>query len=111
MRRVVVKPYLNAGGELPAYLLDPALEQVVESGVEHGEQASHSNLAPQVIRDILERIRRAIGSPETPVVALTTSGARHFLRQLVEPSMANLFFVSHNEIPPGVKVVSLGVIQ
>ena len=111
MRRVVVKPYLNAGGELPAYLLDPALEQVVESGVEHGEQASHSNLAPQVIRDILERIQRAIGSPETPVVALTTSGARHFLRQLVEPSMANLFFVSHNEIPPGVKVVSLGVIQ
>ena len=111
MRRVVVKPYLNAGGELPAYLLDPALEQVVESGVEHGEHASHSNLAPQVIRDILERIRRAIGSPETPVVALTTSGARHFLRQLVEPSMANLFFVSHNEIPPGVKVVSLGVIQ
>ena len=111
MRRVVVKPYLNAGGELPAYLLDPALEQVVESGIEHGEHASHSNLAPQVIRDILERIRRAIGSPETPVVALTTSGARHFLRQLVEPSMANLFFVSHNEIPPGVKVVSLGVIQ
>jgi flagellar biosynthesis protein FlhA len=111
IRRVVVKPHLSAGGELPAYLLDPSLEQVVESGVQHGEHASHSNLAPQVIRDILDRIRRAIPNPETPVVALTTSGARYFLRQLVEPSIPNLFFISHNEIPPAVKVVSLGVIQ
>jgi len=33
-----------------------------------------------------------------------------FLRQLVEPSIPNLFFLSHNEIPAGIKVVSLGVI-
>jgi flagellar biosynthesis protein FlhA len=111
VRRVVVKPYLNAGGELPAYLVDPALEQKVESGVEHGEHASHLNLSPQVIRELLEKIRHALGSPETPVVALTTSGARYFLRQLVEPSTPSLFFVSHNEIPSAVKVVSLGVIQ
>jgi flagellar biosynthesis component FlhA len=42
---------------------------------------------------------------------VTTSGARYFLRQIVEPSLANLFFLSHNEIPAGVKMVSLGVIQ
>jgi flagellar biosynthesis component FlhA len=41
---------------------------------------------------------------------ITGSGARHFLRQIVEPSLGNLFFLSHNEVPTGVKVLSLGVI-
>jgi flagellar biosynthesis protein FlhA len=47
-------------------------------------------------------------SLETPVVAICSSGARYFLRQIVEPAMPNLFLVAHNEVPPGVKVQSLG---
>jgi flagellar biosynthesis protein FlhA len=111
IRRTVVQRYLDASGNLPAYFLDPSIEQAVESAVEHGEQNSHLSMAPQTIRDILDRIKRKIGFPEGPVVAVTTSGARYFLRQIVEPSLANLFFLSHNEIPAGVKMVSLGVIQ
>jgi flagellar biosynthesis protein FlhA len=111
IRRMVVKPYLNAGGDLPAYLVDPALEQVIENSVEHGEYSSHLNLAPQALRDILDRIQRVTGAPESPVVAVASSGARYFLRQIVEPSLPNLFFIAHNEIPAGVKVVSLGVIS
>jgi len=42
---------------------------------------------------------------------VVSSGARYFLRQIVEPSIASLFFLSHNEIPPGAKVASLGVIE
>ncbi len=110
VRRMVVKPYLNTNGDLPAYFLDPALERTVESAVEHGEFASHLNLAPQAIREVLDRIVRVTGTPESAVVAVVSSGARCFLRQLVEPSIPNLFFLSHNEIPAGVKVVSLGVI-
>ncbi len=111
IRRAVVKPYVNTAGELPAYFFDPAVEQVVESAVEHGEVSSHLNLAPQAIRDLLDRIRKAVGSPETPVVAVVSSMSRYFLRQIAEPSIANLFFLSHNEIPSGVKVISLGVVQ
>jgi len=111
IRRAVAKPYLNSSGDLPAYFLDPSLEQMVESSVEHGEYSSHFNLSPQAIREILDRIRRVVGSPESPVVALTSSGARHFLHQLAESSLRNLFFLSHSEIPSGVKVISLGIIQ
>jgi flagellar biosynthesis protein FlhA len=110
VRRMVVQPYLNPGGDLPAHFLDPNLERSVENAVEHGEFASHLNLSPQAIRDLLDRLQRAVGTPESPVVAVVSSGARCFLRQLVEPSLGNLFFLSHNEIPAGVKVVSLGVI-
>ncbi|MGO9096563.1 MAG: flagellar biosynthesis protein FlhA [Bryobacteraceae bacterium] len=111
IRRVVVKPYLNSSGDLPAYFLDASLEQMVESSVEHGEFSSHWNLSPQAIREVLDRIRRVAGNPEAPAAAIASSGARPFLRQLAESSLPNLYFISHSEIPPGVKVVSLGVVQ
>jgi flagellar biosynthesis protein FlhA len=107
----VVKPYLDAQGNLPAYLMDPALEQLVESSVQHGEQNSHATLAPPAIRDLLHKINQKAGNPETPVAAIASSGSRYFLRQMVEPTVRNLFFIAHNEVPMEVKIVSLGVIQ
>lgn len=111
IRRTVVRPYLNTAGDLPAYFVEPSIEQIVESAVEHGEQNSHLALAPQAIRDILTRIENRIGAPGTPIIAVTNSSARYFLRQIVEASQPNVFFLSHSEVPPGVKAVSLGVIQ
>jgi flagellar biosynthesis protein FlhA len=111
IRRMVVKPYLNPNGDLPAFFIDPALEQTIESAIEHAESSSHMNLPPQAIRSILDRISRAVGPLENPMVALAGSASRYFLRQLIEPSIPNLTILSHSEIPTGIKVVSLGVIQ
>jgi flagellar biosynthesis protein FlhA len=111
LRRTVVKPYLNRAGDLPAWFLDSSLEQIVEAGIEHGEQNSHLNLAPQTIRDILGRITSRIAALEAPVVVITSSGPRHFLRQMAEPVQPNMVFLAHNEVPPGQKVQSLGTIS
>ena len=111
IRRTVVRPYLNSAGDLPAYFVDPSIEQSVETAIQHSEQSSHLNLAPQAVRDILGRIEQKVGSPETPVVAVTSTAARYFLRQMVEASRANVVFLSHNEVPSEVKVISQGVIQ
>ena len=111
IRRLLVRPYLNSSMELPAYFLHSSIEQAIESAVEHTDAMSHLNLAPMRIREILDRLQHGIGNPESPVVAVTTSSARYFLRQVVENSMANLVVIAHSEIPPGVKVASLGVIQ
>lgn len=111
IRRMVVRPYLNRNGELPALLLEAAPDQAVESAVEHGEHTSHLNLPPQRIQEVLGRLTKAAGSTETPVVVLTSSGARYFVRQIAESSLRNLVVISHGEIPAGVKVVSLGIIQ
>jgi len=111
VRRQLIAPYLNQNGELAAWFMDPSIEQLVEAAVEHGENNSHIALAPQVLRDIIGRITRAIGTPEVPVIAVASSGSRYFLRQLTESAIWNLFFVSHNEIPAGVRVQSLGVVQ
>jgi flagellar biosynthesis protein FlhA len=110
LRRSVVKPYVNRVGELPAWFIDPSIEQAVEAAVEHGEQNSHIAIAPQTGRDIVNRILSRVASPEAPVVAITTTGARYFLRQMTEASAPNLFFLAHNEVPPGMRVQTLGTI-
>ena len=111
LRRILVKPFLNSSGDLAAYLLDPGIEQMVETSVQHGEQNSHMTLSPPAIRDVLQRIGQKVGAPETPVAAIVSSSSRYFLRQMVEPAIRNLFFISHNEVPMETKIVSLGVIQ
>jgi flagellar biosynthesis protein FlhA len=110
LRRSVVKPYLNRQGELPAWFVDPSIEQAVETAVEHSEQNSHIAIAPQTGRDIVHRIVSRVSAPEAPLVVVTTTGARYFLRQMTESSAPNLFFLAHNEIPPGVRVQTLGTI-
>jgi flagellar biosynthesis protein FlhA len=91
-------------------LLDPSLEQTIEAGVQHSEQNSVLVLSPQVVRDITTKIERKLDKREFATAVLTTSSARYFLRQMLESSLPNVFFLSHNEVPPGIKVVSLGVI-
>jgi flagellar biosynthesis protein FlhA len=108
--RAIVQPYLGPKGDLPAYFLDSSVEQAVESSVEHGEHSSQLNLAPQKIQEILARVSKRVPNPESPVVVVASTGARYFLRQLLEPSFRNVFVLSHSEIPAGTKVTSLGLI-
>ncbi len=109
IRRQVVKPYLNDTGDLAGYFTDPALEREIESAVEHGETASHLNLAPNAARSILDRLAKK--GHDNSMVVLTSSAARFFLRQIAETSMPNVTVLSHAEIPPGVRVLSLGVVN
>jgi flagellar biosynthesis protein FlhA len=111
VRRLLVQPLLNQAGELPAFFVDSQIEQAIEGAIEHNEQASHLNLAPAKVREILDRVARAAGAGETPVTAVTSSATRFFLRQMVEGRLPNLSILSHNEIPPGVRVISLGLVQ
>jgi flagellar biosynthesis protein FlhA len=110
-RRLLVKPYLNRNGELPAFFMDAQIEQMVEGAVQYSEQSSHLNLPPQKLREILDRVTKSVGSADSPVAALTSSSSRYYLRQMLEGTLPNLAILSHNEVPAGVRVVSLGLIQ
>ena len=110
IRRTVVKPYLNQKNELPAYFLDPSIEQTIESAVQHSENNSVLVLAPQTIREVVSRIEKKLEKREVATVLVTSSGARYFLRQVLESSSPNLFTIGHNEVPSGIKILSLGVV-
>jgi flagellar biosynthesis protein FlhA len=108
IRRQVVKPLLEPSGDLSAYFLDPVIEQSIESAVEHTENSSHVNLSPQRVRDIQERLKKCCNPQDAPSVMVTGSAARFFVRQIMESITPNLSVLSHNEIPPGHRVISLG---
>ena len=111
IRRMVVKPYLNQKGELPAFFLDSSIEQTIESAVQHSEQNSVLVLTPQLVHEIVARLERVLERREVPTVVMISSGARYFLRQMIESSLPNVFPISHNEVPTGVKILSLGAIS
>lgn len=111
IRRTLVKPYLNQKAELPAHFLDPSIEQTIESAVQHSDLNSILVLSPQNVREIVNRIEKKLEHKEVPSVIVTSSGARYFLRQILESSAPNVFPLAHNEVPPGVKILSLGVLR
>lgn len=111
IRRQIVKPIADATGSLSAHILEPAFEQGIESAVEHTENSSHLNLSPARVRDLQERLKNCCHPTDAPGVLLTSSGARFFVRQIMENITPNLTVLSHNEIPPGNRIVSLGVIN
>ena len=111
IRRILVQPYLNSPGDLPIYFLTPSLERPIEEHVEHGELASQLNLDIDSINQVLEAFRRSLESPEGSAAVLVSAGARPFVRQIVEASFPNLAVLSHNEIPSGIRLVSLGTVQ
>jgi flagellar biosynthesis protein FlhA len=111
IRRVVVKPYLSGANDLSAWFLDAQVERFVEASIEHGESNSSLGLAPQALRELMDRFVRGVGPLDSPAVVITSSSCRYFLRQALEASIPNLFFLAHSEIPAGIRVISLGVIQ
>ncbi|MBL8231777.1 MAG: flagellar biosynthesis protein FlhA [Bryobacterales bacterium] len=110
IRRVVVKPYLNASGDLPVYFLDSSIEKAIESAIEHGETSSHLALPPQHLKEVVSRILKGLDRKEIGTVLLTGASTRFFLRQILESTLPNVAVVSHNEVPSGVRIISLGTI-
>lgn len=111
MRRSLVRPLLDRSGQLAVYLLDAALEKAVEDAVQHAEHTSHVNLHPQKVSELLSAAAKASPSGGGSWTLLTSSGARYFVRQILESSFPLATVLSHGEVPPGLRVVSLGVLK
>lgn len=110
IRRGIVKNHISKSGDLPAFFLAEPVESLIASAVEHTDQSSTLSLAPAAVRGVLTKAASAMERPDATAVVITSTTVRYFLRQLLEPGFPNLVVLSHNEVPPNVKVVSLGTI-
>ena len=108
IRRTVVSSHLSPQHEIAAYLMEPAAEHVVESAVEHSEHNSVLGLAPQTARDLVAQFSRRIERPDSSAVVLTSPAMRYFVKQLLETAFPDVTVLSHSEVPPEIKVKSLG---
>ncbi len=110
IRRTVLRPLLHNSQEIHAWFLDPKLEQLLESSIEHGENSSHLNLSPGQMKDFLDRLQKVISPSDVSTVIMTGTQARPFVRLLTESIFPGVTIVSHAEVPSGIRLISSGVI-
>jgi flagellar biosynthesis protein FlhA len=108
IRRAIVSSHVNQQSELAAYLVEPSAEHAVEAVVEHSEHNSVLGLAPQAARDMVGRITRKLERPDSSAVVLVNPSIRYFVKQLLETAFPDVTVLSHSEVPPEIKVKSLG---
>ncbi|HUA20078.1 MAG TPA: flagellar biosynthesis protein FlhA [Bryobacteraceae bacterium] len=108
VRRAIVSSHVTPQGEIPAFLVESGSEQAVEAAVEHSEHNSVLGLAPQSARELVNRITRKLEKPNTSAIILVNPSIRYFVKQLLENAFPDVTVLSHSEVPPEVKVKSLG---
>jgi len=110
--RSICKPYQTDDGDLQVFTVSPDLEKGIIDGVVHSEQGSYLALEPRLAKDYMARFRRTVetaGSGGNPVV-LCSPAVRMYVRQLLERFLPNVAILSHSEIPPSIRVLSLGMV-
>jgi flagellar biosynthesis protein FlhA len=113
LARSLCKPYQGYNGELPVFTVNPDLEKTVADGIMHTEQGSYLALEPRQAKEIMARFRRAVETASgagAPVI-LCSPNIRMYVRQLLERYLPNVTILSHNEIPPNVRVLSVGMVS
>ncbi len=111
--RTICKPHQNEGGDLPLFTVSPEIEKHMADAIVRTDQGSYLALEPAQARDIMARFRRVAetaGGNGTPVI-LCSPNVRMYVRQLLERYLPNVVILSHNEIPPNVRVVSIGMVS
>jgi len=111
--RSICKQYQNDQNELMVFTISPEIEKSIADGIVHTEQGSYLALEPRLAKDLMQRIRRTIESPagaRSPIL-LCSANVRMYVRQLIERLMPSSAILSHNEIPPNVRVTSVGMVS
>ncbi|TGU74950.1 flagellar biosynthesis protein FlhA [Geomonas terrae] len=111
--RYIVEQYKRDDDTLCVITLNHDIEEAIVDSVQLSEQGSYLAIDPHLAQRILAAIRRnaeqfdAIGA--LPVLMASPTIRRH-VKKLTERFMPNLAVISHNEIPPNIKIQSLGVV-
>jgi len=105
LRRAITHRYAGDAGVLAAYLLDPMIEDAIRDGIQKTATGSYLALEPQISRDIIAAIGRAIG-PEgaNGAVLLTGVEIRRYVRRLVEIEHPGLAVLSFQELAPEAQI-------
>jgi flagellar biosynthesis protein FlhA len=112
--RALVRPLLDAKGELKVVTLDIALEEecMRAANLQSGQIPSGS-LQVSVARKVLESLRTMFGEGvgDAPPVLLCSSPGRFYLKRLMEPFLPKIVVIAPTEIPPMTLVQSVGVVR
>ena len=113
MARSILKPYL-VDGIVNILLLEKSLEEKVINSLQTSDQGSFLALdlpsSQRLIEKIGEEARKMMLKSLQPVL-LVHPVIRGKLRKFLERYIQGLTVISHNEIPPQIKIQSVGVVK
>ncbi len=113
MARSILKPYL-VDGVLNIVLLEKSLEEKVIAGLQSSEQggflAFDLNFGQKLVEKIGEEARKVMLKSLQPIL-LVHPIIRGKLRKFLERHLQGIAVISHNEIPPHIKIQSVGIVK
>jgi len=113
LARTITAGYLDDEKTLRAISLEPALEQEIAESVAQTADGEYLAMDPEraqaLVGSLAGQVEAATGMGLRPVV-LCSSRIRRHLRRLVEQTLPQLPVMSYNEILPGIRVETTGVV-
>jgi flagellar biosynthesis protein FlhA len=111
--RYIVEQFKRDDDVLFLITLDREIEEIVAEAVQHTDQGSYLAIEPATAQQIVNSIRSLqdkFDQSGTSPVLIASPNIRRHVKYLTERFVTNLAVLSHNEIPPHIKIQSLGVV-
>lgn len=114
LKRYISYKYSQGQSVLPAYLLDPEIEDMVRSSIKQTSAGSFLALDPDTSQLVIQAFKSVIvpvPSGSQPAVLITNMDVRRFVRKLIESDFPDMPVVSYQEIIPEIRIQPLGRVQ
>jgi type III secretion protein V len=114
LKRHISYKYTNGHNILPAYLLDPSVEDTIRNGIRQSPAGSFLALEPAVTGQFIEQIKQAVGDVNSHAckpILLTAMDIRRYVRKLMELDFYEMPVLSYQELSPEVTVQPLNRIE
>jgi len=109
--RAICRQYQNEKGELSTITFAPSLEERLLQSVVRTEQGAVLAVDPAEAQNLAARIARALESAVAQPVLLCTPALRPHVWRLFTRVLPQIGVLSHNEVPPHVRVTPIAVLD
>ncbi len=110
----MLAPYLQPGKKLQVITLDRKLEEILTKNIKRTDQGAYLALEPVLITEFVGAVSKQVEkliTLNTQPVLMTPPTLRRHVRRLIEPSLPNVFVVSHAEIVDDINLQAVGKVS
>jgi len=113
LARTICTKYRDENNVLNVVMLDPAVEDQIRAGFEHGANGLYIRMSPPAIDNLCKKILAAVDkltSQNYPAIVLVDPRIRAALRYMTSATIPRLVVLSQAEITHDTQVVSMGLV-
>ena len=112
LARTITRPHVGSDGVLHVLTLEPTLDERLRGAVQRTDQGTFFSLDAPTLERLVRGIERAVATVrERGAVLLASPTIRAPLRQIVSRIDPRMAVISHNELPPELRIVGAGAVE